>query len=189
MSIYSPSASRILTAATAHFAQRGYDGSSLAEIAAAAGIRKASLYAHFENKDMLFMQSYMLSRAQELTLLPAEFTNAIAAVPGMCYCQQLIKRYAQSASLQLFLRTSYTPPRALTPQIDAAHEEYLALLHNHFISSLKQTAPAIENASIYAEAYLGIVDSIQVKLIYTDAAQATQRLHAMQYLMQTCLTK
>lgn len=188
MSVNSPSASRILTAATAHFAQRGYDGSSLAEIAAAAGMRKASLYAHFKNKEMLFMQSYMQSRAQELALLPAEFTDT-TTLPGMYYCQQLIKRYTQSASLQLFLRTSYMPPAAITPQIDAAHEEYLALLHNHFISRLHQTIPASTSATIYAEAYLGIVDSIQVKLIYTDEAQATQRLHALQHLMHICLTQ
>lgn len=192
MSTLSPSVSRILSAATAHFAQRGYDGSSLSEIAEAAGMRKASLYAHFKNKDMLFMQSYMASREQELQHLAQGFMPIQHELPGFQYCSELINRYTHSAALQLFLRTSYMPPPALTPQIDATHEEYLARLSLHFRTSLSRYLKAtatqpFAHADVYAEAYLGIVDSIQVKLIYTDAIQATQRLNAMQHLLELAL--
>ena len=37
------------------FAQKGYDAASLQEIADGVGIKKPSIYAHFENKESLFL--------------------------------------------------------------------------------------------------------------------------------------
>ena len=50
-----PALRRVLNAAVVQFARHGYEGASLASIAADAGIRKASLYSHVKNKDALFM--------------------------------------------------------------------------------------------------------------------------------------
>ena len=47
---------RILEAARTRFAQAGYEGVSLADLAEDVGIRKASLYAHIEGKEQLFKQ-------------------------------------------------------------------------------------------------------------------------------------
>lgn len=44
---------RILTAASALFAQRGYHGTSTREIATAVGIQQPSLFHHFESKDAI----------------------------------------------------------------------------------------------------------------------------------------
>jgi len=44
----------ILEKALELFMQKGYDGASMSDIAAATGIRKASLYAHFEGKESIF---------------------------------------------------------------------------------------------------------------------------------------
>ncbi len=46
---------RIRGAAAALFAQRGYSGASMAEIALRVGIRKPSLYNHYSSKEELFM--------------------------------------------------------------------------------------------------------------------------------------
>ena len=53
MSKHSPALQRICTAAMSHFAEHGYDGASLSAIADLVGIRKASLYSHFENKQAI----------------------------------------------------------------------------------------------------------------------------------------
>ena len=48
-------------------------------------------------------------------------------------------------------------------------------------------AKAKAAAARYAEAYLGMIDAVQVKLVYTNADQAGQRLAAMQRLQADAL--
>ena len=47
-------AERILDAAEALFAERGYEGTTLRDVASAVGIRNPSLYNHFDNKESLY---------------------------------------------------------------------------------------------------------------------------------------
>ncbi|HYG96628.1 MAG TPA: helix-turn-helix domain-containing protein, partial [Solirubrobacterales bacterium] len=56
---------RILDAAEGRFARRGYDATSLAEIAAAADISKAVVYEHFGSKTELYI-SILEQRGSEL---------------------------------------------------------------------------------------------------------------------------
>ena len=192
MTPLTPAAARIVDAAIAHFAVRGYDGASLTEIAEAVGIRKASLYAHFSSKDSLFLQAFSICIAQERARAAQCFADEAAeALPGSHYCQSLMVCYPQSSQLQFFLRTSYMPPAALIPRIDAEHEAYLAQLGDAFRARLKQhdSGRRRSKASVdeHVEAYLGIVDSVQVKLIYTDPAGASRRLDALLALLQRSL--
>ncbi len=48
---------RLLRAAASVFAERGYDGARVADIAAAAGVSNGALYAHFESKAELLVQA------------------------------------------------------------------------------------------------------------------------------------
>jgi TetR/AcrR family transcriptional regulator len=49
-----PRKEEILDVATRQFAERGYDGTSMSDVAEAVGVRKASLFYHFETKDALY---------------------------------------------------------------------------------------------------------------------------------------
>ncbi|HYJ13342.1 MAG TPA: helix-turn-helix domain-containing protein, partial [Thermomicrobiales bacterium] len=51
---------RVLDAARPLFVDYGYKGVSMQQIAAAAGIHKATLYHHFKDKDALFAAVVML---------------------------------------------------------------------------------------------------------------------------------
>ena len=74
---------RILEEATRLFAARGFDGTSLSEIAGAVGIRKPSLLYHFPSKDALrrSVLEHMLSHWNELVprLLKAATSGEVAA--------------------------------------------------------------------------------------------------------------
>jgi AcrR family transcriptional regulator len=48
---------RLLRAAATVFAERGYDGTRVADIAAAAGVSNGALYAHFDSKAELLVQA------------------------------------------------------------------------------------------------------------------------------------
>lgn len=188
----SPTATRLLAAAIPHFAQRGYDGSSLTEIANAVGIRKASIYAHFAGKDALYEAAFLEVIAQETQAVRTSFAQERAhAQPGSRYCAGLLRRHARSDSLRFLLRTSYMPPEPLHARVNAVHEEYLAELRAHVLARLR-SAPGhgldAVHATRCADGYMGIVDSLQVKLVYTDNTQARARLRAMQHLFDAALT-
>lgn len=192
MQARSPTYDRILEAASAHFAERGYDGSSLTHIASAVGIRKPSLYAHFANKDALYMEVFKQALEQECATVARCFDEDDGvATPGAGYAASLIARYASNEPLHFLLRTSYTPPAELRVAIDEGHERYLDLLHDTFCSKLRACAQAarLDDAAIaqYGQAYVGIIDSLQVKLVYTDREQAAARWAVMQRLLADAL--
>jgi AcrR family transcriptional regulator len=189
----SPAADRIVSAAVGHFARRGYDASSLAEIAESVGIRKASLYAHFSSKDELYMQIFADALQMEKDIAHQCFASETNRVlPGFSYCINLIERYDESDYLKFLLRTGYMPAAALAPQVYEDHERYLEQLQKDLEGRLiawidTKSTLSKEDIQLYGHAYIGIVDSLQVKLVYTDTAQAAVRLKAMERMWADAL--
>ena len=54
----------IMQAATALFVAKGYDGTSMDEIAARAGVSKQTIYKHFSDKDRLFTEIVLATTGQ-----------------------------------------------------------------------------------------------------------------------------
>jgi AcrR family transcriptional regulator len=69
---------RLMRAAAAVFAERGYDGTRVADIAAAAGVSNGALYAHFDSKAELLVQALRThGRRQLADLFAADPDRAI----------------------------------------------------------------------------------------------------------------
>jgi AcrR family transcriptional regulator len=68
---------RLMDAALALFADRGYEGVAIHEIAEAAGMTRAAPYYHFQNKEDLFLAT--VSREMERTA--AKLADAVKAAP------------------------------------------------------------------------------------------------------------
>jgi TetR/AcrR family transcriptional repressor of nem operon len=57
---------RILTAASAEFRRRGFDGTSLADLMAAAGLTPGGFYKHFGSKEQLIGEAFAVAAESEL---------------------------------------------------------------------------------------------------------------------------
>lgn len=192
----SASADKICAIAVGHFSEHGYDASSLSDIAEQAGMRKASLYSHFSGKDALFLdvfadaleeeQGFMQLCFDDEAILPEDAGGRQA---GALYCDRMAQRYSDSAHLRFLLRTAYLPPASLREQVGSGFEALLVQLLQHYVASLGRLAPALppERIALYAQAYLGIVDSLHVELIYAGGAALQQRHAALWQILSDSL--
>lgn len=111
---------RILEQALALFTDKGYEGASMDDIAAAVGIRKASLYAHYSGKEAIFAAIF----ADILTEYEA-FIDALAApAAGRAAPEHLehifgtfIRYCWQSPRMYFWDRYFYYPPAFLREEI------------------------------------------------------------------------
>ncbi|MDN5816054.1 MULTISPECIES: TetR/AcrR family transcriptional regulator [Micrococcaceae] len=180
----SPSAKKICTVAVDHFAEFGYDASSLTVIAEQAGMRKASLYAHFANKDALFNEVMDIAlREERLAASNAFAAESGVPLPGGEYLNALHPRYASSADFRFLLRTVYAPPLALREEVITKYRLFEADLRSLFIAALPRSLDP-RNATTLVDAYLGIVDSLQVELIYNSPENYEARHRALWEILQ-----
>jgi AcrR family transcriptional regulator len=68
---------RLLALAIDHFGEQGYRATSVSEIALAAGVTQATVYAYFDNKESLFVAAVDV----DATALVTEAHRALAGVP------------------------------------------------------------------------------------------------------------
>ena len=57
---------RILAAASSEFRRRGFDGASLADLMAAAGLTLGGFYKHFGSKEQLIDEAFAVAAESEL---------------------------------------------------------------------------------------------------------------------------
>jgi AcrR family transcriptional regulator len=65
-----PTREKILEAAIDLFAERGYDGTSMRDIAGAVGIRESAIYKHYAGKDAILQAIFAYAEARIYTPLP-----------------------------------------------------------------------------------------------------------------------
>ncbi|NBA97127.1 TetR/AcrR family transcriptional regulator [Pseudomonas sp. R5(2019)] len=191
MRTLTPSAERICLIAVEHFAEHGYDASSLNEIAGAAGMRKASLYAHFTSKDDLFAAVFERALAAEYQYVEQCFAQAGRAcgVPGQLHSERLSERYECSSNLRFLLRTAFFPPAELRPAISRGFEAYLERMGELFRAALRAQSVDMDESrlTLFSDAYLGIIDSLHVELFYAGPESYARRLRALWYIFAQSL--
>lgn len=190
----SPSAVRVCDAAVGHFAEYGYDASSLNEIAQLAGMRKASLYAHFANKDALFVEVFQRALVQETAFIEHSFAQEgrDGLAPGHWLALHLADRYRDSAELRFVLRTAFLPPTSIQPIVTSGFEKYLDGIRERFCQALQARHGWADQQhsrlALYADAYQGIIDSLYVELMYAGAAAFERRAAALLKVLDDSLS-
>jgi AcrR family transcriptional regulator len=180
----SPAALRVCQIAVEHFSERGYDGSSLSDIADQAGMRKASLYSHFKSKDDLVWQILAMALENERTFASESFLADTGQLMGETYLARLSDRFTCSAELRFLLRTAYAPPVAIRENIVKAYAGFVDSIRDLFISALP-AGMSEETANLLTEGYLGAVDAVQVELLYSGTATAERRGSALWALLRS----
>lgn len=178
----SPAAKKLSDAAILHFAERGYEAASLTTVADAVGIRKATIYSHFKGKDELFLHVYHEALATERAFMADCFSQQGAA--GERYLTTLPERYGSSAHLKLLLRTAFVPPQPVRAEVVKGYEEFTALIKARFVAATPMSGEKVE---IFADAYLGIIDSLYIELLYASEQAAEKRLAAMWHVFTTAM--
>ena len=178
---------RIIDAAFEPFFMHGYEGASLSDIAKAVGIRKASLYTHFVSKEAIFLELLQDALESECTFIKSCFaTVSEFPAPGEAYCHAFKARYESAITLRFLIRMAYAAPVLLTDTSAATFNVYIEVLTEQIQLALQPYQLDSEQLELYSDAYLGVIDSLSVELLYAEGLYE-RRFKAMLMLYHTSI--
>jgi AcrR family transcriptional regulator len=180
---------RIKKVALTHFANKGYDGASLADIADEVGIKKPSIYAHFKGKDDLFLKVIEGVAKDELNFVIDLFqTHKNHSLQDLLY-QFLIQykeRYENDDITKLWLRMAFFPPTHMHEQVMDFFYVYLEKVEGLLIPIFDHAIVEKEICSIGGEratlAFMCLLDGVLVEMLYGGPERFEKRLNASWYL-------
>lgn len=174
----SPKAERtraeLLAAARRVFAERGYEGASVGDVAAAAGYTKGAVYANFGSKEELFLELAREYTAQDAALASSAQTPdlrklfAVYPVSDERTTQTLI-------ALEMYLYAIRHPEARtdLAPLFGAAFEGVAALVHRSATGSSSGQPTQDERDLAFALVALHSLGAIASPLLPEGTAAAT----------------
>lgn len=177
-------ATRLQDAALARFARQGFDATSMAEIATDVGIKKPSIYAHFRNKDALYLSLIPLMVTAELDYARSVLIGGeTIRMQLRAYLQSIQLRFEDSFRVQFWMRALYTPPGHLHNQVMEPMHGFMDQLEAIVLAAITPS-PLVPNAQglgaeVLARSYMGLIDCLQVELTYAGAAKFARRLEAV----------
>lgn len=179
-------AARIKEVALKHFAKNGYEGASLADIAAEVGIKKQSIYTHFKGKDELFQDLFDDVLAKELKFV-VEYLDRYKhlSIDKLLFglLIQYKDGYEQDDNTKFFLRVAFFPPSHLYSEIVQQGYNYLDTLETMLIPIFDQAKAA---GSIHSDvssematiAFLAVLDGLFVELLFGGEDRSIRRIEA-----------
>ncbi|GAA3403381.1 TetR/AcrR family transcriptional regulator [Paenibacillus hodogayensis] len=177
---------KIREVALCHFARNGYEGASLADIAAEVGIKKQSIYNHFKGKDDLFLAVF-----QDVAVREMLFAEDYVKRRGMLSLEEMLygflseyrKRYEREDDTKFFLRMAFFPPGHLLREVVVYCNDHLARMELLLIPLFESAAGKGEmHPDISVEraiaAFSAVLDGMFVEMLYGDLERSLKRLDA-----------
>ncbi|WP_028394001.1 TetR/AcrR family transcriptional regulator [Bacillus cihuensis] len=168
------------------FAKKGYEGTSLVDIAEAVGIKKPSIYGHYSGKDELFLQIVKDVFDEETKNMYHFFEeNAKLPLESKLYriLYQYKDRYGEDERLRFLVRMLFFPPAHLQEEVVTVYVyPFLDCWENQLVGLFKQAA--LENQisqidpKLAASAFMGVMDAVMVEIVYSDPVRFLKRLNA-----------
>lgn len=175
---------KLQDAALARFAVQGFDATTMNEIAVDVGIKKPSVYAHFRNKDELFMS--LMPK-----IIEDELNNARQVLQGGDRIQQQLREYLEgiqerfelSHQVRFWVRTLFAPPVHLYDEvIEPMHvfmEDLEAIIHQALAQSPLAGRPEGFSVDTLAMTYMALIDSLQSELLFGGTRKYQRRLESV----------
>lgn len=188
-------ADKIKEVALRHFAHHGYSGGSLAQIAAEVGIKTPSIYAHFKNKDALFLAIMKDAFTKEWEQVLAYFKSSeqqpiTEKLYGFLRWQK--ENYEQDERAKFWTRTSFFPPDHLQDEIMEELYKLLDQMEQLLLQQFEEAQakdPKLEGLDIRqaAKAFMSLYDGVFVELLYGGGRRAEERLKSSWYMYERAL--
>ncbi|WP_411348180.1 TetR/AcrR family transcriptional regulator [Paenibacillus sp. WLX2291] len=178
--------SQLLNIGLSHFARDGYEGASLAKIAAEAGIKKPSIYAHFDSKaDLFYKVLKRAARVQQHSIMRYILEHRQDTLEQQLHglLHHILQLYHTDDTIKFVVRMSFFPPQALEQQVFPLIYNMLDELERHLIKlfqyQLQQeqdTLQLIVSVEQAARAYMTCADGIVIEVLYGQDQRSIQRL-------------
>jgi AcrR family transcriptional regulator len=173
-----PSRQRILDAALRLFAQHGYEGVSLQQIADAVGLHKATLFHHFEGKPELAQEVWaivirpLLAEVESLDL-PAETDPTLTQAIDLA--ERLVDHFGERPYAARLLMRAMIAPGDTPFQIDPADEPHAV---ERILTILWNWVDRARRAGVIRQVNLRqtIFNLLGVMLFYSAAAHGLPEL-------------
>jgi AcrR family transcriptional regulator len=182
---------QILTQATRLFAEQGYDGTSVQQIADAVGIRKPSLLYHFRSKDELREEVLSEMLAHWNAVLPGLLLKASTEERFDATMEALTKFFVVDPErARLFLRETLDRPEQMQAMLGAFVQPWVELLSDQLERAKAQglvrqdvdpQAYAVEVITM-AVAGTAVIDTLKVILPDDPARGGTRIRHARELI-------
>jgi AcrR family transcriptional regulator len=112
-----PTAERLLDAAEPLFAQRGFGGTSLHDIARAAGIREPGIYNHFAGKEALYSCVLLRVLTPLRELMDTALRETVDMTRYLALTEQIILLLAQKPQMAALFQQTLTQADVLATQL------------------------------------------------------------------------
>lgn len=181
----------ILTQATRLFAEQGYDGTSVQQIADAVGIRKPSLLYHFKSKDELRENVLAEMLAHWNAVLPGLLLKASTEERFDATMEALTEFFIEDPDrARLFLRETLDRPAHMEAMLEEFVNPWVILLSGQLERAKEQ---GLVQGDVDAQAYVvevitmavagtAVIDTLEVILPTDPARGNTRKRHAQELI-------
>jgi len=166
---------RILEAAAALFAARGYEGTSISAVAGRARVSRSAVFWHFGDKETLFRETFrrmLVPFAEEIARTLAHADPATRLVELITVYERVVEE--QTAAIQAFVRWAIE-----SPALRASIREPLFAFHDHFARDVRDAlAQALGDPEAAEALAMGLLSMLHGNLLLAmiDAEPRRARL-------------
>ncbi|WP_163652171.1 TetR/AcrR family transcriptional regulator [Listeria sp. PSOL-1] len=173
------------------FAEKGYDGTALSEIAQLAGIKTPSIYAHFSSKEALFMEIYQDVIQKELNSFKEaskeDYKTARDLLQSVFYKATDFKQAADAK--KFFQRTIYYPPKTLQNKLKEEASTYETLTFQALGEILVEEIPDEISRKHWLHIFYCLIDGLSVEHELYHAKEFEERRCSAWLVLESLMSK